>query len=570
MGTSRTLMVALSLALWLSLVPAQAQQAPPRAKVVSPHGHLNMACENCHTYTSWRPLRAIPEFNHDKTHYALRGMHVNVSCKQCHSSLVFSNVGSKCADCHADIHRRQFGANCESCHTVKGWKVNLQAIQDHKNRFPLVGAHATLQCEDCHTNAASGKFVGLSTDCYSCHAKQYATPNFDHRAMNFPPTCQTCHSMDTWFGAKFDHLKFAGFALTGMHATLECTACHIGGKFAGTPATCFGCHSKDYNGTTNPNHPQAGFPQDCAMCHSTATWLNASFDHAKYANYPLSGKHASVPCLSCHVGGKFVGTSAQCSGCHMTDYNGTTNPNHKTAGFPTDCSICHSTAGWTPAAFDHNKTNFPLTGFHSTLACVACHKNGQFTAMPTTCVSCHLNDYNGTTNPNHKTTGLPTTCEVCHSTSAWMPASFDHSKTTFPLTGSHKTITCDTCHKGKYDGSLPTDCYSCHKADYTGTNNPNHPAAMFPTTCATCHTTVTWLGAVFNHTWFPIYSGSHAGRWTSCGDCHTNLSNFAVFSCITCHTHSQANTDGNHRGVRGYSYGPTTCYSCHPSGNGGG
>ena len=273
-------------------------EASPRAKVVSPHGHLNMACENCHSYTSWRPLRAIPEFNHDKTRYALRGMHVDVSCKQCHTSLVFSNVGSKCADCHADIHRRQFGANCESCHTVKGWKVSLQAIQNHKNRFPLVGAHAALQCEDCHTNTAAGKFVGLSTDCYSCHSKQFATPNFDHRAMSFPPTCQSCHSMDTWFGAKFDHLKFAGFALTGMHAMLECAACHIGGKFTGTPATCFGCHAKDYNGTTNPNHPQAGFPQDCAMCHSTSTWLNASFDHAKYANYPLRARrhsHRAMP-----------------------------------------------------------------------------------------------------------------------------------------------------------------------------------------------------------------------------------------------------------------------------------
>ena len=52
------------------LLPApvgQQSQAIPRAQVRSPHGNLNMPCENCHTFTSWRPIRSMPEFNHDKT-----------------------------------------------------------------------------------------------------------------------------------------------------------------------------------------------------------------------------------------------------------------------------------------------------------------------------------------------------------------------------------------------------------------------------------------------------------------------------------------------------------------------
>ena len=105
--------------MWLLPQAQLAQQSPaiPRAQVTSPHGNLNIACENCHTFTSWRPMRAVPEFNHDKTKYPLRGMHVNVTCMQCHTSLVFSNVGTRCADCHADLHRGQFGATCEQCHT---------------------------------------------------------------------------------------------------------------------------------------------------------------------------------------------------------------------------------------------------------------------------------------------------------------------------------------------------------------------------------------------------------------------------------------------------------------------
>src|SRR5512136_3207643 len=110
------------LILCVFLLPAgvvYAQQAPPRSGISrSPHGSLNLPCENCHTFTAWTPLRGIPEFDHNKTRYPLRGLHASVACKQCHVSLVFTNVGTKCADCHADIHRRQMGANCESCHTV--------------------------------------------------------------------------------------------------------------------------------------------------------------------------------------------------------------------------------------------------------------------------------------------------------------------------------------------------------------------------------------------------------------------------------------------------------------------
>ena len=152
------------LGMLLPLPLGQQSQAIPRAQIQSPHGNLNMPCENCHTFTSWRPIRSIPEFNHDKTRYPLRGMHANVSCMQCHTSLVFSNVGMRCKDCHADLHRGQFGAACEQCHSVKGWRVSMKAIQQHQNRFPLIGAHAALECDACHKNAAIGQFQGLSTE----------------------------------------------------------------------------------------------------------------------------------------------------------------------------------------------------------------------------------------------------------------------------------------------------------------------------------------------------------------------------------------------------------------------
>jgi len=537
----------------------------PHAKVTNPHGPIAIPCQNCHTYTSWRPIRAIPEFNHDTTGYPLRGMHAKVDCSQCHTSLVFKNVSKACADCHADIHRRQFGAKCESCHTVKGWQVSIKAIQDHQNRFPLVGAHALVECEECHKNAAAGQFQGLSTACYSCHQKDFLTPVIDHVSANFPTTCQSCHTMDSWFGASFDHLKYTGFALTGMHATLACTACHINNVYKGTPATCYACHSTQYIAASNPSHVQLALPHDCGACHSTSNWLNASFDHAVYANYPLTGMHAALTCAQCHINNVYVGTPTACYACHKTDYNGTTNPKHASAGFPTDCSVCHSTSGWSPASFDHSKGPFPLTGAHLAIPCAQCHINGNYVTIPTTCYACHQSAWAGTTNPNHATAGFPTTCDTCHNTTSWAGAVFDHNKTPFPLTGAHATVACTSCHINSVYAGTPTDCYSCHKAQYTGTTNPNHITAGFPTTCATCHNTTAWTGATFNHTWFNM---QHGGANGVCATCHTNSSNYAVFTCTNCHT--AAATNPRHDGVSGYVYNSVNCYACHKNGGGGG
>ncbi len=681
-------------------------------RTYSPHGAIKISCTNCHTTTSWKPIRPFPDFSHASTGYPLQGMHAALDCRQCHLKLVFSNVGKNCADCHADIHRRQMGSNCEQCHTIRGWGDVRRNPGGHENRFPLLGAHAATSCQDCHKSAAVGLFKGLSTQCVSCHQADYLSARvIDHQAAGFSTNCESCHQADNWQRSLLDHAKVTGFALLGAHASLQCTQCHIGGKFSGTPADCIGCHLKDYNaatnpdhvqanfpkdcsvchttnswqgttfnhnatkfpltgahsgiqcidchkngqyaglptacischladfnGTTNPNHVTSGFPQDCTICHATTAWNPASFDHSK-TQFPLTGAHASRQCVDCHKNGQYTGLSTACASCHLsdftgsknpdhvaagfsqvcstchstiawtpsifdhntskfpltgahagqkcsachasgqyatlpttcvschlTDFNGTTNPNHTAAGFPQDCSVCHSTTAWTPALFDHSKTKFPLTGAHAPLQCPACHSSGQYANLPTACVSCHLANFNGASNPNHVSAGFPQDCTICHSTSAWSPSIFNHSKTNFPLTGAHTSVQCALCHiSGIYAGT-PTDCYSCHSKEYTSTTDPNHVAALFPKTCDSCHSTSSWSGATFNHAQFPIYSGSHAGRWTSCGDCHTNSNNYSVFSCITCHTHDKATTDSQHQGVSNYVYNSANCYSCHPTG----
>ena len=171
------------------------------ATTQNPHGPLQVPCENCHTATGWMPIRKEPEFDHNKTAFALRGVHHNVACEECHVDRVFANAGRQCQDCHADIHRRKNGAQCDLCHRPNGWQVALRNINAHQDRFPLVGAHAAVDCYSCHTAGAVGRFnrQGLSTVCISCHLRalqKAMSPN--HQASGFSGDCRMCHNMDSW------------------------------------------------------------------------------------------------------------------------------------------------------------------------------------------------------------------------------------------------------------------------------------------------------------------------------------------------------------------------------------
>jgi len=424
--------------------------------------------------------------------------------------------------------------------------------------FALTGAHATLDCSTCHVG---GRFQGTPASCIACHVKDFnGAKDPNHVSLGFPQACSQCHSAATWLGAKFDHAS-TGFALTGAHATLSCSSCHTGGTLTAANTTCVSCHLKDFQGAKNPNHAAGGFSQQCNLCHTTTAWQPASFDHSQ-SGFPLTGAHATVACASCHVNGNYNLTSAACATCHLADFQKTTNPNHASVGFPTDCSVCHSTTNWLGAAFNHATTGFPLTGGHASLSCSSCHTGA--TLSSATCVNCHLKDFQGATNPNHVALAFPQQCNTCHTTTAWQPATFNHSTTGFPLTGAHATATCTQCHiNGNYNLTSAA-CATCHLAAFQKTTNPNHAAVGFPTDCSQCHSTTNWSGATFNHatTGFAL-TGVHATQ--ACSACHAGTPLTAAnAACSSCHlTNYQKTTNPNHAAV-GF---PTDCSLCHSTSN---
>jgi nitrate/TMAO reductase-like tetraheme cytochrome c subunit len=479
----------------LGLAPALALRGQSTSD--QPHGALPLDCAECHNPEKWTPVVKPPTFRHQSTGFVLQSAHAQASCRGCHRTLVFNQVGTACADCHKDAHRGEVGFQCESCHTPTTWTNQSEMFRAHdRTRFPLFASHSRLDCQACHRSQ---------------------NPN----------------------------------------------------QYKNTPAECGNCHLETWQQTTNPPHVESGFSRRCEDCHNitSPTWHSANFSHP--ASFPLAGGHAGLACARCHVGGVYTGTSTACVSCHQGTYAATTNPNHVAGRFPTTCENCHTIDAWRPAKFDHDQTRFPLTGAHTRVDCARCHVGGRYTGTPTDCYSCHQADYSRATNPNHQASGFPTQCQSCHSTTAWKPASFDHGKTRFPLTGAHTTVDCTRCHAGGRYAGTPTDCYSCHQGDYSRTTNPNHQAAGFPVQCQSCHTTSAWRPASFDHDgrYFPIYSGKHRGQWSSCGDCHVNPGNYKAFECIFCHAHSnKAKVDGDHKGEKGYVYASSACYQCHRNG----
>jgi len=363
-----------------------------------PHqGAMPAKCEACHTPAGWS---SVSRGFHKAGTFPLEGRHLEVPCVSCHLNGVYKGTPVRCYDCHwirrqDDIYRTALGSDCENCHRPISWTaVNWNhAVQTGQ---PLNAAHRNLSCDSCHKN---GNFQLASFDCYSCHREDYEeTSDPNHVQAGFPTTCEVCHlpSHASWDQASLNHNSV--FPLQGVHATLDCGACHKNGVYAGTPRDCYGCHRADYEQTRDPNHAAAGFPTSCELCHkpSDSDWDQADLNHNSV--FPLQGVHATLDCGACHKNNVYEGTPRECYGCHRADYEQARDPNHAAAGFPTACETCHrsSDASWNQARFAH--TWFPInSGRHAGNDCSACHTDpGNFKVF--TCLTCHDR---GSTNEEH-------------------------------------------------------------------------------------------------------------------------------------------------------------------------
>jgi len=542
----------------------------------NPHGFSKEKdCTLCHNTENWTDISS--GFNHDTTGFVLQGMHNNIKCTDCHKTLVFSKTKSNCFDCHVDIHSGTLGLDCNRCHDNQSWIVdNVKEIHD-MSRFPLFGAHRATDCASCHKSASNYLFEPLGAECFDCHQTEYqATTTPNHVQSGYSTNCIDCHKIEA-FGWTSSDINHDFFPLVKGHAVNDCASCHTSGISTPISPDCSSCHQNDYLSTSNPSHQTLGFETDCKSCHTIDPgWKPAQYREHDAVSFPIySGNHRGEwnNCATCHTQPNNYSLFT-CIDCHEHNASRTNDQHKGISGYnysSPSCYACHP-RGTSEGSFNHSLTGFPLLGSHAAIDCASCHASG-YSGTSALCSDCHLSEYNATSNPKHASISISTQCDECHDNGpGWEPAKFPQHNQRYALNGAHAVIAsdCYLCHQGNFNSTSNT-CFACHSNDYNSTTNPNHASSNFSTNCKDCHSENAWSPSTFDHDnqYFPIYSGRHSGRWNNCADCHTNPSNFSVYSCITCHEHNQTSMQSAHNGVGGYVYNSANCFSCHPRGEAG-
>ena len=546
-------------------------------------GKLGSDCQLCHNQELFNQVDGFQI--HMRTSFPLTGAHSQISCVSCHQDQLggaFTLLQTDCYDCHkqdfestrlrsVDHIALSYPTDCMQCHSTQSWS-NSGFSHLASTGYPLIGAHADVQCESCHTIPSLDLIHSPAgpNDCMSCHTDDF---NLVHTADKFSTNCETCHSQLTWNSPTFDHaVSSKGFELLGSHVSLKCADCHSIPSYtslftAKTQNDCYSCHISDYQ----VSHPGGNFPTTCDDCHSVNSFKNPSFEHSTVSNgFQLLGAHINTQCTDCHTVPDYSSLYTakdqnDCISCHTNDYQ----RGHPSGAFPTTCTDCHSINSFTGANFDHKiaSNGFELLGSHIKANCSDCHTIPGYALLfqaknQNDCVSCHTSDYQA----SHPSGKFPTTCADCHNVNTFTNPDFDHSTVSngFQLLGAHISTQCSSCHTVPDYNSLFTaknqnDCYSCHKADY----DENHPTGVFPTTCADCHNVNTFSDATFDHVTasngFELL-GSHNS--IACASCHTLPDYGKIFQtndqndCYTCHTsdYQVSHPSGKF---------PTNCADCH-------
>jgi len=497
---------------------------------------------------------------------------------------------------HPRAYRNSPGAtDCARCHAEhRGPKSELVPLDrksfDHGTQvgFALEGKHREQKCENCHNagripNAIrpeirmrelNRSFLGLSRACTSCHQEPHQK--------QLGADCLGCHTSQGWKPAsRFDHSR-AAFQLTGLHLKLPCEKCHAraGAKSApvagiekepaeGSPCQkvllfkglsysgCRSCHEDRHHG----GFQALNIGEKCQRCHDTEGWKSswernrpaAGFSH-NLSKFRLVGKHATLACGKCHKESNFGRPIAHdfCRDCHEGPHGGQFAS--RAAG--SDCSSCHSPAGFKPALFNreaHMRGAFPLVGKHESLPCTKCHqpegRGARYETGKLHCPDCHTEPHGG----QFASAPYDNKCDLCHTPAGFAATTFTverHAKTRFPLTGKHAEVACHKCHKTLAAGSS------------AAAENESAPLAVF---------------GVPAPDEFAVSDARRQYRFAShgCDACHRDPHGFdldAHLPCTTCHTPQEWNsplpfdhssTGFNLEGSHNDAARPVTCVKCH-------
>jgi len=515
-------------------------------------------CLTCHQRQAFQPS-LFDRKRHRQAAFALDGAHLQADCTACHQkqrlangshAVLFRGLERECSSCHQNVHGQGFTAkvprlgadpDCASCHDTNQFADIRPQSFDHGKAtgVVLLGAHAEATCSSCHQPRPEadehGRRFGLVAEsfpnhaqCADCHqdvhegkfARQGTLATLDGKV-----SCDRCHDQQSFSAidsAAFEHERWTGFALDGIHGRTECSSCHLDARDdqgegrrlgpaslllkGGNPARCASCHQDPHDGVFDkPGAPSllAG-KSSCARCHDQESFANLhgdNFDHRQWTGFPLAGAHAQADCARCHgrvADSQFpqgrlgsasshfprlrgAATAARCDQCHQDPHGQTFRPPRVPASLSgkTSCDRCHSQGSFriTDGSFDHDRfTGFALQGSHQRLDCSQCHaaqprsrQDGRSfaPARGTDCTACHQDPHAGQFRKTKR-------CTSCHGTTGTFVSGlqFNHQRDSrFALDETHRRLACTSCHRdyplangGTVRRYLPlgTTCKDCH------------------------------------------------------------------------------------------------------------
>ncbi|NVK04301.1 MAG: cytochrome C [Flavobacteriia bacterium] len=383
------------------------------------------------------------------------------------------------------------------------------------------------------------------------------------------------------------YAQFSPGELSEAHSHLEgmsnCSSCHEAGNRV-PDVKCLDCHNEIESlinldrGYHSSSEVQTKTCVDCHSEHHGRSFNSVRVDEDGFnhslTGYELDGAHNRIECRDCHqptnIANRdirkrtdtYLGLGSTCLSCHTDYHQGTLG---------SSCTDCHNIEDWRPApGFDHDETDYALTGAHREVECVDCHEIGtrygeEYQAFSGIdfgeCLDCHRDEHEGRFGRN---------CTECHSIFSWTQMksnnTFNHDLTDYPLEGKHNEVECIECHtSGRNSQPLAfgrcDDCHDdYHEGEFTTTRGKRD--------CAECHNVMqnfTWSSysiSEHNETDWPL-EGAHMA--TPCFACHKPDEeprwSFALesTSCVSCH-------DDVHEGYISEQYYPEkTCESCHSS-----
>ncbi|MCB9838719.1 MAG: cytochrome c3 family protein [Phycisphaeraceae bacterium] len=303
--------------------------------------------------------------------------------------------------------------------------------------------------------------------------------------------CRACHGEDTGQQRMAD-------ACAACHEVIERQIAEGAGIHGGIDAElaprCDRCHF-EHVGDAIPLVSSESFGQ-------AGIGSIEDYRHEWTPGFDLTGKHAELGCERCHVHAheliigegqqRFLGLTQDCVSCHESPHD---------PGLEVACAVCHgqSEPFDRVAEFEHPDT-FPLVDGHAAPKCTDCHAGKTFESISTDCASCHTDDYNLTTDPDHLLLAMSVECIQCHTTRDWTVPDYEHPEV-FALTGRHGDAACADCHNagttpaqavlGSAETRSARGCAACHETPHNEALSAQSVIAFAGANpadaCALCH-----------------------------------------------------------------------------------